>query len=163
MTDRELMQMARDALESWQKTCLDCGRSSEELGRSTKPLHALRAALAQTEKIECSRSHPHENMGSHCQLRTEIARLTNENARLKAQPETDPVVYRTDKGATAYCSAEFARKMGWHAVSAPQREWVGLTDEEVEACWNSLIATEDFSRITVYQIIQAKLKEKNGY
>ena len=35
---------------------------------------------------ECSRSHPHENMDAMCELRTEIARLTNENARLKAQP-----------------------------------------------------------------------------
>ena len=34
---------------------------------------------------ECSRSHPHENMDAMCELRTEIARLTNENARLKAQ------------------------------------------------------------------------------
>ena len=33
---------------------------------------------------ECSRSHPHENMDAMCELRTEIARLTNENARLKA-------------------------------------------------------------------------------
>ncbi len=49
MTDRELLQQALDALESWQKTCLDCGRSSEELGRATKPLQALRTALAQPE------------------------------------------------------------------------------------------------------------------
>lgn len=32
----------------------------------------------------CTRSHPHENMDAMCELRTEIARLTNENARLKA-------------------------------------------------------------------------------
>ena len=35
---------------------------------------------------QCTRSHPHENMDAMCELRTEIARLTNENARLKAQP-----------------------------------------------------------------------------
>jgi hypothetical protein len=50
MTDRELMQMALDALESWQKTCLDCGRASEELGRSTKPIKALRDRLAQPKR-----------------------------------------------------------------------------------------------------------------
>ena len=49
MRDRELLQQALDALESWQKTCLDCGRSSEELGRATKPLQALRTRLAQPE------------------------------------------------------------------------------------------------------------------
>ena len=41
---------------------------------------------------ECSRSHPHENMDAMCELRTEIARLTNENARLKAR-QHDPVGY----------------------------------------------------------------------
>jgi len=50
MTDKEVMQMALDALESWQKTCLDCARPSEELGRSTKPLQALRTALARPER-----------------------------------------------------------------------------------------------------------------
>jgi hypothetical protein len=50
MNDRELMQMALDALESWQKTCLDCGRASEELGRSTKPIKALRDRLAQPKR-----------------------------------------------------------------------------------------------------------------
>jgi hypothetical protein len=55
--------------------------------------NALRQALAQHE---CSRSHPHENMDSMCELRTENARLTNENARLKkalAQPEQEPVAW----------------------------------------------------------------------
>jgi hypothetical protein len=33
---------------------------------------------------DCTRSHPHENMDQACELRTEIARLTNEGARLKA-------------------------------------------------------------------------------
>lgn len=36
---------------------------------------------------DCARSHPHEDMDSMCELRTEIARLTNENARLKAQQQ----------------------------------------------------------------------------
>ncbi len=38
----------------------------------------------------CTRSHPHENMNAMCELRTEIARLTNENARLKAPPAPVP-------------------------------------------------------------------------
>jgi hypothetical protein len=46
---------------------------------------AIKQALAQPAP-ECTRSHPHENMDALCELRTEIARLTNENARLKAQP-----------------------------------------------------------------------------
>lgn len=37
--------------------------------------------------FECKRSHPHENMDSICELRTQIARLANENARLKAKKD----------------------------------------------------------------------------
>lgn len=37
-----------------------------------------------------------------------------------AQPDFKPVTYRTDKGAMTYCSAEFASKMGWHAIAQPQ-------------------------------------------
>jgi hypothetical protein len=44
----------------------------------------------------CTRSHPHENMDAMCELRTEIARLTNENARLKA---AQPAVPLTDEEA----------------------------------------------------------------
>ncbi len=32
---------------------------------------------------QCTRSHPHENMDEICELRTEIARLTNELAQAK--------------------------------------------------------------------------------
>lgn len=45
--------------------------------------------LAPPAAFSCTRSHPHENMDALCELRTEIARLTNENARLKAQPDQD--------------------------------------------------------------------------
>jgi hypothetical protein len=52
----------------------------------------------------CTRSHPHENMDAMCELRTEIARLTNENARLKAQPAVQPVALRwvNSKGWVTY-------------------------------------------------------------
>jgi hypothetical protein len=44
------MKQALEALESWQKTCLDCGRGSDELGRATRPIAALRQAIAEAEK-----------------------------------------------------------------------------------------------------------------
>lgn len=46
-------------------------------------------ATLPTPPADCTRSHPHEDMSDYCLLRTEIARLTNENARLKA---SQPVV-----------------------------------------------------------------------
>lgn len=51
-------------------------------------LHITRASLPTTQQAtpepECARSHPHEDMSATCELRTEIARLRNENTRLKA-------------------------------------------------------------------------------
>lgn len=46
-------------------------------------LEAIASDRARLE-ADCTRSHPHEDMSAMCELRTEIARLTNENARLKA-------------------------------------------------------------------------------
>lgn len=45
----------------------------------------LYPAPQQTQDPGCTRSHPHENMDDFCKLRSQIAKLTNENARIKAQ------------------------------------------------------------------------------
>ena len=39
----------------------------------------------------------------------------------------------------------------------PKREWVGLTDDEV----NEIYASGDAYRIRIVRLIEAKLKEKN--
>ena len=59
---------------------------------------AIRAAIAQqvqpepVAQADCTRSHPHENMGVVCELRTVIARLENEKAHqyaAQAEPLSD--------------------------------------------------------------------------
>ena len=42
----------------------------------------------------------------------------------------------------------------------PQREWVGLTDEEMHACWDSPLTPLGMKHV---RMIEAKLKQKNGY
>jgi hypothetical protein len=42
------------------------------------------------------------------------------------------------------------------ALAQPKREWVGLTDEEMEDIWN-----ERGWYVTLFQKVEAKLKEKN--
>jgi hypothetical protein len=46
---------------------------------------------------------------------------------------------------------------------AEEREWVGLTDEEIDAAWRSVDYTVDYEqfRIDVARAVEAKLKEKN--
>lgn len=46
-------------------------------------------------------------------------------------------------------------------TTSPQRTWVGLTDEEVMEVWDK-IKNGDWA-IDFYDIIEAKLKQKNGY
>ncbi len=42
----------------------------------------------------------------------------------------------------------------------PQRKWVGLTDEEMHACWDSPLTPLGMKHV---RMIEAKLKQKNGY
>jgi hypothetical protein len=42
-----------------------------------------------------------------------------------------------------------------------QRTWVGLTDEEIQTTWDSVMDGSVFTRREVYKAIEAKLKEKN--
>jgi hypothetical protein len=45
---------------------------------------------------------------------------------------------------------------------AAQRQWVGLTDEEIEALWNAVPNQALYMAIKVFaRAIEAKLKEKN--
>jgi hypothetical protein len=45
---------------------------------------------------------------------------------------------------------------------AAQRQWVGLTDEEIQTTWDSVMDGAVFTRREIYKAIEAKLKEKNG-
>jgi hypothetical protein len=58
---------------------------------------------------------------------------------------------------------ENVMKKGQPYVYAPKREWVGLTDEEIDKAWRSVDYTVpwDQHRIDIARAIEAKLKEKN--
>ena len=53
-------------------------------------------------------------------------------------------------------------KCDWNL--APQREWVGLTDDEMMELYIGLKSVAGFYSLEKYaRSIEAKLKEKNGY
>ena len=97
-------------------------------------------------------------------------------ARL-AQPEPEPVAWftedhREDKSATTYSKkmAERWVEKGWPVTplytAPPQREWRGLTEEEIESAWIRQIGFLDprinqRTRVEFARAIEAKLKEKN--
>ena len=124
-----------------------------------------REALAeQPAQHQCSRSHPHENMDAMCELRTEIARLTNENARLKAQQQ-EPVAW-IEHGSNEVPSIVVWERGGsghytpLYTSPPTSKPWVGLTDEELADIAMQSGAYDgqlrDFARA-----IEAKLREKN--
>ena len=49
----------------------------------------------------------------------------------------------------------------YHSLTAAQRQWVGLTDEEVRETISSVRIEPLFSYLHVARAIEAKLKEKN--
>ena len=123
MTDRELLEMALDALECWQRN-EDCNEPMSNI------LEALRARLA--------------------------------------QPEQEPVAW-ADKvdidrdGHDLWVSRQKPAKDGVPLYTAPpQREWVGLTDEEINILFkNSLKSIPTGVIWNISRTIEAKLKEKN--
>ena len=82
---------------------------------------------------------------------TRVNELVAENKALKealAQPEQEPYEL-----TIAYMSGLYDGKK--------KRPWVGLTDEEIDACWNNLFGPGNYNRRNVYQAIEAALRSKN--
>ena len=170
MTDEQRLQMITDQLilvrdnlfrgmsKSMQKLQ---ARSINEVLELPNHTQSLPAQLTH----ECSRSHPHENMDAMCELRTEIARLTNENARLKAQPEHGWTPERIAGMARLKDAQdkrqEFPKRFDTHPTPS-QRTWVGLTDEELPPLVGDNGKYMELQQVRrFYKYIEAKLKEKN--
>ena len=76
-----------------------------------------------------------------------------------AHPEPEPVAWYWSRGVEFTIAFE---EMDGHAplyLHPPQREWQGLTDEEVH---NTVEYVEDRALFRFARAIEAKLKEKNG-
>jgi hypothetical protein len=141
--------------EDWYDSS-SCGHCGMVNGHRPECRHNYKTP-AQPEP-DCTRSHPHENMDAMCKLRTEIARLTNENARLKVQPApaswTEMVTANLVREGV---NKHKARELAEHFYSLAQRPFVGLTDEEIsDIAINNPPMVHEFARA-----IEAKLKEKN--
>ena len=84
-----------------------------------------------------------------------------------AQPEQEPVGYVTIENISSWAkvpSIKWFKKPteGQLYTAPPKREWVGLTDEEIEECKiNGGLPHAINWRLSV-KVMEAKLKEKNG-
>lgn len=142
MTDRELLQQALDAIKH---LCLHSAAIKGYDGEQVQTaIDVLKARLAPFEP------EPEKSQDKPCVeddgCPTEKAVLQRFWREHQAQPEQEPVGINKVIIDSIRDSSEI--------VAPPKREWVGLTDEEINAAWDSNLS---FARA-----IEAKLKEKNA-
>lgn len=150
MTDRELMQMALDALEEMARhfSFSRLGESrladTKARGKAHQAIEALRARLAQPEPEELGEIVPADEE----QLKR-IAKLV----------EPKPVAWK-DKTYGNLHHQDFGDSILLY-TAPPQREWQVLTDEEYELMAEKYVTNCYFDTLKYARAIEAKLKEKN--
>ncbi len=153
----EAMKQALEALESWQKTCLDCGRGSEELGRATRPIAALRQAIAEAEKQE-----PVAFVSGLYNAPVHASDISQERVDETAKDKHEDW-YGQHQWQCGYERGwEKGYEAGWDNRGEEEKNnWVGLTDEEIMEVVDQITTYRGEYMVCVGNAIEAKLKEKN--
>ena len=128
MTDRELMQMVLDALNNFDK-------GNHGMRWQVPLIKALRARLSQSEQEPFEYWNAVEGWVKIDEVRQHFD-TTNCGTIYKHEGEGRIPLY----------------------AELPQREWVGLTDDEIDK-WN-IVGHESLREFV--RVIEAKLKEKNN-
>ena len=130
-------------LRKWD-VCVQCDSAEEA--------EALRARLAQPEPAECDGGQC--GIGGYCKQcpKTQpepepVAWCIVENGRIHGLVKSKPAVMNAEKWQPLY-------------TAPPQREWQGLTDEEIMSLLPGAVRLPPGWADTV-RVIEAKLKEKN--
>ena len=153
MTDRELMQDALDALNNFDK-------GNHGMRWQVPLIKALRARLAQPEN---DFNPDWDAMAVMVEEQQRMAKRIEELEARLAQPEQEPVAWmgahdRTD----LYCRKPPQADVIPLYTAPPQREWVGLTDDEYELMAEKRVTNYFFNTLDYAHDIEAKLKEKNN-
>lgn len=145
MTDRELMQKALDSLEGYARNC-----RCEGNGGLCDAGKALRTRLAQPEPVA---------------IIEQLWGIIDDIDTYSDVAKTDDKLYRSlvenkqkDRWKTGITTDGYTLNVPLY-TTPPQREWQGLTDEEIKSAASLGIYEKpliDFARV-----IEAKLKEKN--
>ena len=168
MTDRELMQQALDALEEAQDYT-SCPTYSPSMTQQ-----CAIAAVALRARLEQNEFNPDwDAMAVMVEEQQRMAKRIEELEARLAQPEPEPVAWMHIHGShedPCFCElTEDEISQGWtqkplYYTAPPQREWQGLTDEEMFA---ALVQVDPLTKRLApgfeyfARAIEAKLKEKN--
>jgi surface antigen len=98
---------------------------------------------------------------------------------IKELESQEPVAWRTFDGEGGYDYRSYEdnesyaddwnkrnpKHVGWvdELYTHSQRTWVGLTDEQIDACWNKDLWKEKQPHHIFAKAIESKLKQKNGF
>ncbi len=162
MTDKEALKLALGALENFMKFVW----SDPEREGGFVAIDAIKEALDECDEDELIIQY-HE---------ATIKRLENRIDELMAQPAQEPVAWMFQHEETGRTMCVDTQQLEWGFekgnprlkkiaplyTALQQRPWVGLTDEEINICWDELMGRYDYSREMVYRAIEAKLKEMNA-
>ena len=148
-TDRELMQQALEALEAAEVTG-NCFYGVTEL---------LRTRLAQPEQ--------HSEQWWRHEVSNAYANGYEKGRASVKQPEQEPVaqVDYNERGNICYICWLSGKQVPDKTLlytAPPQREWQGLTDEEIKKEQHHIDWTSGHTYAKFARAIEAKLKEKNG-
>ena len=141
----------------------------------TSAITALRIAIEQAEKQEpvaletVYETIVHWDEGGGKRSRRELARRIVD-LYTTPQPQQEPTHETLLAGYKVACSFgvyesnafKLAEKMYSAMSPTPQREWIGLTDEEIAlVCAECSASAHNWNDISFAHAIEAKLKEKN--
>jgi len=174
MTDRELLQMALDALIETMRLVDDYGwhlmRADKDKGHAYKTIEALRARLAQPEPVIYARKEGDLIVADLPQVPTGGGGISKDE-----QPEPEPVGWigyfegnlvsflQTQEQVNQFLeNTEPVGQVSPVYAAPPQREWVGLTDKDREWCDEHSHGNTSGAKQKAYgRAIEAKLREKN--
>ena len=141
MTKDETLKLALEALEE----------PKEHIAkhRRLEAITAIREALAQPEQEPVANDWSVFNSGAKVWSGLSLA-----DAVIELTPD------RLERGWCAVCVID-KDNPPLYTTPQPQREWVGLTDEEVSEVLGSDIHDEPSGELDFIRAIEAKLKEKN--